>query len=125
MKLEFIPDGDVDTPLIRIYDFDQAAVSRLHQAIEALEVGTSDQVFLHELPSMECVGDCRLTLKVGEHDVGVRRDGSQFVCTLTRTGWADVASRVAWFQGESAGGDCWNELVEGDITLILSRFGGW
>ena len=76
MKIEFIPDGAVDTPLIRIYDFDQAAVSRLHQVIEALEAGTSDQVFLHELPGMECVGDCRLTLKVGKHDVGVRRDGS-------------------------------------------------
>jgi len=57
MRLEFIPDGAVDTPLIRIYDFDEAAVSRLRQAIQGLHLGTSDHVFLHELAGMECVGD--------------------------------------------------------------------
>jgi hypothetical protein len=125
MKMEFIPDGAIDTPLIRIYDFDQGAVSRLHQAIEALQLGTSDHVLLHELPGMESVSDCRLTLKVGKHDVGVRREGTHFVCTLSPTGWEDVGWRVAVFRDDPQRGD-WQYLVDrSEITLILSRFGGW
>jgi hypothetical protein len=41
------------------------------------------------------------------------------------TGWEDVAWRVACFRDDPERGD-WNYLVDrGDITLVLSRFGGW
>jgi hypothetical protein len=81
MRLEYLPDGSRDCPLIRLYRFERADVQQLRDLVRALSNGSRDNVALHEEPNVQPVGRCGLHLRLGVEDRGIRHDrAGQFEC---------------------------------------------
>jgi hypothetical protein len=126
MKLQFLPDGSPDCPLIRLYDFEAADVVRLKELFDSLAAGSRTDISLHEQKGIEPVGGCQLKLRVGKRDTGIVQKGPfTFECDLTPARWADVASLTEPF-GEAAEANTYQWLNEdGQISLLLSPNGTW
>jgi hypothetical protein len=125
VQLEFIPDGALDTPLVRLYDFDEAHAARLYRVVAELESGARDAVRLHELPAAESIDGCQLTLNVGNRDEGVRGEPPIFSCVLTRETWGQVADLIEPFCEQARPGTFQYLDDTSAITLLLSVDGGW
>jgi hypothetical protein len=127
MKLEHLPDGSPDCPLIRLYDFDPSEASTLRTSVAHLGSGSSDSVAVHDLPFVTSVDGCQLVLVVAGRDQGVVKAGtpSQFVCVLTRASWKSVVELMEPFCGpEDSKGYQWLDETS-DISLLLSPDGLW
>jgi hypothetical protein len=126
MKLEFLPAGSPDCPLRRLYDFSPAEIEQLPAALTALVSGTLDPVAVHELPGVEPLNGCRLTLRVRPWDQAACHTGgpAQFECGFTAETWDNVAGLVVPFT-RGAGGFQWLASVPGEVSWLLSDSGRW
>ena len=124
MKLEFLPDGSDDCPLVRLYDFSPVEVADLAAAISGLAEGRTTTCPVHALTGVEPVNGCRLTLRVGWRDQGmVQLPGpADFNCVLTPDTWANVAGLTEPFVAGSTG---FQWLAGGDARWLLSGDGHW
>ena len=126
MKLEFLEDGSPDSPLIRLYAFDQAQATWLHGIFLSLAYGGRDDVALQYESNVEPIDGCHLTLRLAQRDAGiVRCEGSTFECQFTSVEWEAIASLVEPFC-ESVEPNRYQWLTEtGDAYLLLSSDGSW
>ncbi|WP_165246522.1 hypothetical protein [Paludisphaera soli] len=124
MKLEFLPDGSDDCPLVRVFDFRPEEAAGMLTALGALASGERETIAVHEWPGVEAVDGCRLVLRVGPGDRGViRLRDAGFECVLSQSGWDQVAGLVEPF---SQGGAGYQWLVRsGDASWLISRSGLW
>ena len=98
MKLEFLPAGPPDCPLIRIFDFSVSEAQSLRQVCVDLAEGRADAVSLLDLPGTVAIGGCSLTLRASNIDYGCERSGpNAFECFLTRDSWEDVEGLIEPF----------------------------
>lgn len=132
MRMEYLHEGSPDCPLIRLYDFDSVEIERLCDLFRSLSAGDSCGAGLHEQPYIEAVGECRLTLRVGNRDQRIVPSGrSCFEWILTAAGWEWVWELASSFadQGCSAkpgGNYYWQWLNrDGNVSLLLSQTGQW
>jgi hypothetical protein len=125
MKVEYVRDGAIDTPLIRLHDFDAEGASAVHQLISDLSAGRRDEVQLHAEGGVESINGCRLILRVGDGDQGIIHGAGAFVCTLTRDTWDDVAARMEPFCEDAQPGTFQYLDETSSIRLLLSADGGW
>jgi hypothetical protein len=126
MKMEFLPDGSDDCPLIRLYEFDRAEAVWLREIFDSLANGSRQHLSLHDEPRIEAVGGCQLELRLGRREVGIpKAKRMRFEFTLSPEGWADVASLMDPFcESEDVNGYQWlNE--RGAVSLLLSPSGEW
>lgn len=125
MRLEFLPDGSDDCPLVRLFAFTPAEVAGLHAAVTALAAGEQSRVEVHHLPGVEGVTGCRLTLHAGGRDRGLvpLPVSAAFDCILTRDGWDTVAHRIEPFLSECDGYQWLDDT--GDTDWLLSWDGQW
>jgi hypothetical protein len=125
MKLEYIAEGCVDCPLIRLYEFDRDQAAAFKSALERLRSG-EQQIQLHNEPFIETVGDCKLTLKKSARDWGIVLNGREFECSLTSEAWDDLVFWVEPFCNSDSGSYQWLPTPGGrKIRLLLSRNGQW
>jgi hypothetical protein len=126
MKLEFLPDGSPNSPLIRLYGFDLVEATRLREAFRSLAMGLRQSIPLHEEWWVEPVEACTLDIRLGKRDLGVvERASSKFECILTADSWTDVVSLVDPFcASETANAPQWLN-GDGEISLLLSADGQW
>jgi hypothetical protein len=127
MRLEYLPDGSPDCPLIRLYDFDHRTVSVFRRLVAELGNGSRRALIVHDLPDVEAVGGCQLVLEVGKRNLGVipSRSSNSFSCILTESGWENVAYLMEPFcEPGQAGAFQWLS-DEGEIPLLLSVDGQW
>src|SRR5438046_1049448 len=105
MKLEFLPEGSPDCPLLRLFEFTTDEAECLFRAVTELASGACDRVAVHDLPSVEPVGACRLTLLVRSWDQAVIAKGApvDFECGFTRGTWDNVAGLIEPFATGAAG----------------------
>jgi len=127
MKLDYIPDGAVDCPLVRIWGFVPDEASWLHEAVTRLAGGQAESVEVHSAPGVEPINGCRLTLKVGQEDRGVYAllGEDSFECLLRRHKWKQVVDLIRPFCEEAKPG--YHQWLDesGDISLLLSVNGQW
>jgi hypothetical protein len=125
MRLEFLPDGSDDCPLIRLYDFDCTGVARLLAALSALASHERESSAVHDLPGVESISECRLFLRTGARDRGVVQlpGPASFECDLTPEGWDNVAGLAEPFLNGN-GGYQWL-VTSGDAKWLLSTDGHW
>src|SRR5260370_29163058 len=98
MKLDYLPTGSPDCPLVRLYDFSSAEAEQLLAALTRLAAGLVQRVAVHELPGVEGVGDCRLTLVLRSWDQAILCKGpADFECAFTAGTWDNVAGLVMPF----------------------------
>jgi len=50
MRLEYLPDGSPDCPLIRLYDFDHHTVIVFRRLVTELRNGSRRELLVHDLP---------------------------------------------------------------------------
>lgn len=127
MKLEYVSDGSEDCPLIRIHGFGPPDACSLRSLAVALADGSTGAVEVHGLARMEPVDGCRLTLRVGPEDRGIRQlpAPNAFECVLRQRTWEQVADLIAPFCEEVAPGRYQWLDESGDIALLLSADGNW
>lgn len=127
MRLEYLPDGSVDCPLIRLYDFDAAAATRLLRVVTSLSDGSVGRIILDEQQEIISIDGCKLALVAGGSDHGVVKmtAANQFECVLTPESWANVAGLIEPFCEPGAfNGFQWLDETS-DISLLLSPKGLW
>jgi hypothetical protein len=126
VKLEYIPAGAPNCPLIRLYDFTSAEACHLQAAVSGLASGRTERVEVDLLPFVEAVGGCRLALvrrKWDQAAIACGRD-NEFECGLTAGSWEDVSELIKPF-AEGANGFQWLAGVPGEAALLLSPTGQW
>jgi hypothetical protein len=125
MRLEYLPDGSPDCPLIRLFDFTPADAARLRAAIADLACGRAERVAIHDLPGVVPVGGCELVLLRRSWDQAVVRVGpSAFECRFTAGTWDNVAGLVEPFAAGCTGYQ-WVAGSPGEASLLLSDSGQW
>jgi hypothetical protein len=125
MKLEYVPDGAIDTPLIRLYDFDEAQAAQLRSLAAELASGLCDEARVHGLEEVEAIGGCQLTFKVGPRDEGVGGGPTTFTCALRRETWEQVAQLIEPFCELARPGTFQYLDDTSGTTLLLSVDGRW
>jgi hypothetical protein len=125
MKLDFLPTGSPDCPLIRLYEFDRIEAARLRKIVDSLAFGSRQAVPLHEEAWVEPLGGCKLDLCLAGQDLGVVQIASfTFRCLLTRERWSDMNGLLQPFSETYCSGYQWlNE--DGEVSLLLSHTGTW
>jgi hypothetical protein len=125
MKLEFLASGSPDCPLFRLFAFKDEAVTQLRILLQSMSSGSANNVALHELPGFEQVNGCRLYLRAGESDKGLRVvTPGVFECVLSGYAWDTMAELVEPLCQPAAQGYQWLCGPPG-IRLLLSRDGRW
>ncbi|MFG0285345.1 MAG: hypothetical protein ACF8R7_13075 [Phycisphaerales bacterium JB039] len=128
LKLEYLPDGSDDCPLIRLYGFDAGDVVALRRLCLALAEGRVREASLDSQRWAHAIGGCRLTLRAGAANRGVKTPvaGSPFVMEYAREGegWLEVADKLAPFVADRPGGFQWL-TDEGDVKVLISWSGLW
>ena len=99
MKLEYLPDGSIDCPLLRLYEFETTEVSELRTKVAELAHGSSISVALHDLNFITPISDCQLVLIVGDSDQGILSSDSDslFMCMLSQETWEQIAGLIESF----------------------------
>ena len=125
MKLEYIPDGSIDAPLIQLYGFSAEQAGRLQAIFASLAGKRQTSVDLHAQNFIYSVRGCQLTLISGRWDQGIMQVGppATFQCQLTPGTWMDVEGLSEPFADAPCGGFQW--LNETAIPLLLSHHGQW
>jgi hypothetical protein len=125
MKLEYLADGSRDCPLVRLYEFNHAEARSLRNLIKSLDTGECSSVVLHGEVWAESIGGCRLTLRRGSRNQGVREvDPLNFECVLSSGGWSNVEGLLDPFCGSNTAGFQWLSR-EGSVSLLISQNGQW
>lgn len=125
VKIEFLPDGSPDCPLIRMFEYQPNEVEALRTACRELADGKRTEFALHEQAWIESVGGCAFIWKAGTKDVGVRlpRPGDPFVFIFSDEGWREVEDKLLLFAPRSPG---FNWLTDGgDVEVLISNDGRW
>jgi hypothetical protein len=126
MKLDYLPEGSPDCPLIRLYEFTPAEAEQLRASVAALASGSNRRLEVHSLPGVEVVGRCRLTFTALTWNAGVvcKAPPVDFECGLTAGTWDNVAGLIEPFC-QSGGGFQWLFGTPGECSLLLSCNGQW
>ncbi len=123
MKMEFIPTGADDCPLIRLYGNDGQVVRALTRTLESVPGGP---IAMNAVPGLAAVGGVHLTATSADRDRGVRRVGDRaFEWAMSREGWAQVVELLNAFECAAAEGRFQYLSREGEITVLISRDGRW
>jgi hypothetical protein len=126
MKLEFLPDGSADCPLIRLYAFSCQEVEVLHEAFVSLATGAAAAVVLEDLPGIQALSTCQVRLKVGSVNRGGRivKGPAEIEWQLTLAGWGNLAGLTKPFCQRPVSGHHWLDRT-GPVSLLLSPDGKW
>lgn len=127
MRMEHLPEGSPECPLIRLYEFSRDDLLRLCDLLSDLASGKREVAALHEQPFIQPLAQCRLVLRVGKSDEGIKSADDAFECTLTPEGWQDQLERASPLT-EVSNADAFQWLlydVPSDVALLLSRTGRW
>jgi hypothetical protein len=125
VKLEYLPDGSPDCPLIRLFEFDQLEARRLRQLVTSLIGGDRHDVQLHNEEWIKPIGECRLNLRQADRNQGVRQVlALDFECVLSLDGWSNVEGLLEHFYGSTTSGFQWL-THDGRVALLISQSGQW
>ena len=127
MKIEFLDNDAPECPLLRIYDFDALAASRLRDALDTLSKKKGRSVEIHELPDTVGVGGCQITAISGDLDTGVLKTAkgrNAFQWILKPTTWDNVVGLIEPFCGLESKGFQWLDRI-GKIAVLISHRGTW
>ena len=125
MKVEYIPDGSDDCPLVRLYSFSMAEAQKLHDAFTSLASGSLRSAHLADILPIEAIDGCSITFVRSEHDRGVVHNGERaFTVELTPSGWDQTAELAEPFREGRLAYHQW--LTDaGKFRLLLSPTGRW
>jgi hypothetical protein len=125
MKLEFLVDGPDNSGLIRLYDYSQSDVDALSKIASELATGSRKQIALQSESWVAPIGGCKLMLRLGERNSGIRQVGPlDFECELSADGWNNVEGLLEPFCNSATTGFQWL-TNSGRISFLISHSGRW
>ena len=125
MKLEYLPYGLSECPLIRLYEFDRSEAQQLRQLVQSMVTGDRQHVALENELWVEPVAGCSLDLRVVKRNDGVRQEQPlRFACVLTREGWSNVEGLPEPFSKSDSPEFQWL-TTNGGAHLLVSVNGQW
>ena len=125
MKLEYLADGPDNSGLIRLYGYNQTEVHELRKIAGELATGARERISLDGESWIEPVRNCRLCLRRGSRNAGVRPLGSlNFECVLSPDGWDNFEGLLEPFCDSKTAGFQWLSS-QGKISLLISHSGQW
>ena len=129
MRLEYLPQGSQDCPLIRIYGGDLSTVAHLLKAFSRLACGETRECAIHDLPGIESVSGCQVFARVGKKDKGIilLKGPSTFDWVLKRETWLQVEGLAEPFtQPATARLHQWlDESSEISMLITNAENGAW
>jgi hypothetical protein len=99
MKLEYLPDGSPDAPLIRFFDFDEHEKQLLKQCFESIVSELNQITPLHELPFIESIDSCKVWIAL--HDLRLEDENAVLATS-------EAQRMFTWMMTK----DQWNEAIE-------------
>jgi len=128
MKIEYIPDGSSDCPLIILYGYEPDVTSRLRGAVLALAEGKVKSVSIHEIDGFDPVDALRLTAIASKRSHGVLPGDADndFRWELTPTWWSNVEGLLSPFctTDEWRNGHQWLDETS-NISVLVSAGRAW
>ena len=99
MKLEYLPDGSLDCPIIRLYDFGTSEATKLWSKVAELGNGLNSNIVLLDLDFILSIDGCQLDFLVAERDRGIITTDitNQFICVLNKESWKNVKDLIEPF----------------------------
>lgn len=128
MKIEYIEETSGHKPFIRLYDFSNSEVLEIKKLIDRLIDGEVNEVPVHEHANINPIDNCRLRLRAGEENVGIRYlpQHKEFECVLTRPFYENMSQLINSFAEHSVEMQGFEWLDEtSDISLLISPSGRW
>jgi hypothetical protein len=126
MRLEFLPDGADECPLLRLYGWGDGEVSLLRAAAERLATHAERVIAVHQMPFVAIVGGITFTWTADPWDRGVLLPDDQrsFVMRLPAEVWADVAEIIRPFERDVVGFNWLLPVTEVRVLLSFGRGNG-
>jgi hypothetical protein len=125
LKLECLPEGSPDCPLVRLFDYRRQEAVGLFRAVTELAAGDCELIVVHEFPGVQPIGNCRLTFLIRWWDQAmIAKSPGEFECGFTRGSWGNVAALIEPLASGAAGFQ-WLAGVPGEARLLLSPDGRW
>jgi len=125
MKIEYLADKARKCRLIRLYGYSQPEACQLREIVKELVSGDLQSVPLQEERWAVPIGGCRLTLRRGRRNSGIRQLGPlNFECVLDADGWNNVEGLLEPFCVSNTAGFQWL-TNRGEISLLISQTGSW
>jgi len=129
MKVEYLPDGSPDCPLVRLYGFTTDDAISLHRVCCLLAEGATAQIVLTDQDWVEAVGDVSVVLRAENREGGMSESGpGEFSWVLNASSWGRVAGLVEPFAQQHRGGFQWldDATRAGDgLPVLMSFTGQW
>jgi hypothetical protein len=133
MKLEYLDDisesgrytNMVSDKLIRLYDFDHEQARMLRDVIQKMIINEKRSVNFSSLEFILLV-NCNLVLQISDTNGGVtRKDGFNFVCSLTIGNYREMIFNIEPFCEAPAGRYQWLYDLDCPIDFLFSPGGTW
>lgn len=128
MKIEYIPDGSADCPLIRLFGHDPEAAARLRDACHALASGGADAVAIHGMEGFMPIDHATLTAVASSRNQGVMQvdTPNAFRWELTPAWWSNVEGLLGPFCPPDPTPSAYQWLDEtSGISVLISPTGKW
>lgn len=106
MKIEFLPDGSPDCPLIRIYGTSCDEFRELFTRMQEIAEGTRDRLDIHAITWFQPIRGTSLTLTIAANE-SLHGHASKFEWKLSRDRCSELASLIEPFTGPGASGFQW------------------
>jgi hypothetical protein len=98
MKVEYLPDGSPDCPLIRLFDASIAEFTTLHDDVDELAKGLSTITPLHKRDHIQLINLTGLTIVASRERGGVQeRKPGEFYWHFSQERWSTVAGLIKPF----------------------------
>jgi hypothetical protein len=125
IRIEYMPDGSDDAPLILIWSEHAYAARELLNAINRLKDGDCEVLRIDELPGFEAVENVELHATLTKRVSGLTRERpGKFRWELSHESWQTVVDMLAPFcESHVPGSYQW--LHNGNISLVFSTMRGW
>jgi hypothetical protein len=130
MKLEYIPDGSPDAPLIRFYAFDESEVAWLRQCFVDIKDERREIIALHEQNFIESIGATKFWIALHENRledenavVATSEKDLMFTWMMTKEQWNETIELLDAYTPTS---HTFQWLTDDlGIQVLLSQRGGW
>jgi hypothetical protein len=130
MKLEYVPDGSPDAPLIRFYDFHESEVALLRKCFANIKDGHNDIIALHEQDFIKSVGGTKLWIAVHQNRledenavIATSEKDLMFTWMMTKEQWDETLELLDAYTPEP---HTFQWLTDDlGIQVLISQSGQW
>ena len=125
MKIEYISEGPVDCPLLRLFDYWMDEIEQLRLISLDLAEGRTTELALHDQPWIDPVAGCRFIWRIDTKDIGVRmpENDAPFVLAFSDEAWREAADKLLPFAQGSSGHNWLTN--EGEVNVLITWDGLW